>query len=311
MNRPNRDFMQQWQDQIGARQSRPSAPRRIGALSYIFNGPIVNSLIEIKHLCLAVLYDDWSGHQCGPIRLAGFTGGRVPRGVFWGGAERNLFYKDVSLPPSQDGKGMRLNPDCSGLLPLGLQLDRLIERRRRQRYCAIRRRLKLPRLWAAFNPENAGSIFPDGPELAATFSRSGQSAEPVLESERRTHVGLTLFPLVWVSHHWQQTVAVFADLHGFPKRQVFRIPRVPEDLQGQNGAAQFDFSVNRFDLASGLAKPARDRAAAGILQAEGSSTSAQTRPDRGGATDRYEACEVVADFTATSDDCRTGQPLIA
>jgi hypothetical protein len=304
MNRPNCDFMQQWQYQIGARRSRPSAPRKIGALSYIFNGPILNSLIKVEHLCLAVLYDDRSGHQCGPIRLAGFTGGRVPRGVFWGGVERNLFYKDLSLPPSQNGNGRRLNPDCSGLLPLGLQLDRLIERRRRQRYCAIRRLLKLPRLWAAFNPENAGSIFPDGPELAATVSRSGQSADSVLEADRRTHMGLTLLPLVLVSHHWQQTVAVFADLDGFPKRQVFRIPRVPEDFQGQSGPAQFDFSANRFDVASGLAFPARDHSAAGILPPEGGSTGTYARPNRGVAAGRKEPREVAADFASTSDDCQ-------
>jgi hypothetical protein len=79
------------------------------------------------------------------------------------------------------------------------------------------------------------------------------------------HMGLTLLPLVLVSHHWQQTVAVFADLDGFPKRQVFRIQRVPEDLQGQSGPAQFDFFANRFDSASGLANPERDHGAAGVL----------------------------------------------
>ena len=254
MNQRNRGSLeQQWQIQIGARRFRAAAPRGIGALSYMLHGPILNSLIKVEHLCLAVLYDDRSGHQCGPIRLAGFSGGRVPWGVSWGGAERNLFHKDLSLPPAHGGSGQQLNLSRAGLLQLGLQLDLLIKRRRRQRCSAVRRQPKLPKLWAAFCPEDAGSVFPDGPELAATVKRSGQSAESLLEANRRTCIGLTLFPLVWVSHHWQQAVAVFADLNRFPKRQVFLIGRLPEDLRGHTGTAQFDFSASRFDTTSGHA----------------------------------------------------------
>jgi len=63
---------------------------------------------------------------------------------------------------------------------------------------------------------------------------------------RRDYQGLTLFPLAWVSHHWQQAVAVFADLERFPRRQVFRLGQLPDDLVGYQDATEYDFYGNKF-----------------------------------------------------------------
>jgi hypothetical protein len=63
----------------------------------------------------------------------------------------------------------------------------------------------------------------------------------LLEHLRRDHLGLVLHPLAWVSHHWQQAVAVFADLEQFPRRQVFHLRQPSDDLVGFQNAAEFDF----------------------------------------------------------------------
>ena len=68
---------------------------------------------------------------------------------------------------------------------------------------------------------------------------------------RRDYQSLTIFPLPWVSHLWQQAAAIFADLTHFPLRQVFRLHE-RDDLAGFQDAAEFDFldrsGVKRSDL---------------------------------------------------------------
>ena len=61
-----------------------------------------------------------------------------------------------------------------------------------------------------------------------------------------------------MSHHWQQAVAVFADLERFPTRQVFALRTLPGDLVGFQDAAVFDFHNTRFRPASG-SLPSRRR----------------------------------------------------
>jgi hypothetical protein len=52
--------------------------------------------------------------------------------------------------------------------------------------------------------------------------------------------------LAWVSHHWQQAVAVFVDLTRFPKRQVFGLRQLPDDLGGYQDATEYTFHESRF-----------------------------------------------------------------
>jgi hypothetical protein len=66
----------------------------------------------------------------------------------------------------------------------------------------------------------------------------------------REHLGLVLYPLGWVSHCWQQAAAVLADLERFPKRQVFRLRRLPNDLVSYQDAAEFDLFSSRFRTAA-------------------------------------------------------------
>jgi hypothetical protein len=207
---------------------------------------VIEGLIEPEKLTIVILYDEpiRPGHYT--LRLAGFSGARVPWGVKWGGAEQCRFLKNLLLQPVPNGPGLRLSTASTDLLRLGLQLDRDLERHVRRPWLPVRQQLRLPCLWAGFKPANVPGINGDGPELEAYSRRTGKAAWRLVEAIRREYFGLSLYPLPWVSHHWQQAVAVFADLERFPKRQVFSLRHPPGDLVGFQGAAEFDFVQSRF-----------------------------------------------------------------
>lgn len=50
----------------------------------------------------------------------------------------------------------------------------------------------------------------------------------------------------WVTHQLDLAIAVLAELSQFPRRQVFRLDRFPNDLVGYRGASSFDFYHNRY-----------------------------------------------------------------
>jgi len=145
-----------------------------------------------------------------------------------------------------NGPGLRLNSASTDLLRLGLQLDRDLERHVRRSSLPMRQQPRLPCLWAGFKPADAANITGDGPELEAYSRRTGKSPWRLMEQIRREYFGLSLHPFPWVSHHWRQAVAVFADLERFPQRQVFSLRCPADDLVGFQEAAAFDFLRNRF-----------------------------------------------------------------
>jgi hypothetical protein len=189
-----------------------------------------------------ILYDEplRSGHCA--LRLAGFSGSRIPWGVRFGGPENFLFAKDLRLQPVPGGRGYRLDLADERLLTLGLGLERELDRC--DRFCPQRvlGQVQLPKLWAAFEPADAANITGDGPELEAYAAKTGRSPRRLLRQLRRDHLGLVLHPLAWVSHLWEKAVGVFADLEQFPRRQVFRLREPADDLVGFHGALEFDFN---------------------------------------------------------------------
>jgi len=170
--------------------------------------------------------------------LAGYSGSRVPWGVRFGGPEQCRFFKDLRLQPVLGGTGYRLDLADERLLTLALDMEQTLARSARHRH--VRKQVRLPKLWAAFHPADAANITGDGPELAAYAQRTGKSRQYLLRHLRRDHLGMVCFPFTWVSHHWQQAVAVFADLNRFPQRQVFRLQQVHGDLVGFQDAIEFD-----------------------------------------------------------------------
>ena len=237
--------IRQWRRMIG-RHPTDAPPRPMAGLGYLASGPVLDGLIEIEKLLLVVLYDEPTDVGRCPLRLAGFSGAAVPWGARWGGPEQSKFVKDLGLQPVPHARGRRIDVTDSELLELGLQLQRQLERHAHCRWLPVRQQVQLPRLWAGFRRSDVPKITADGPELAAVCRRRRKSARRLLDATRRTHVGLVLYPLPWVSHHWQQAALLFADLRSFPKRQVFSVGHLPGDLQGYQGAVEFDFFNSRF-----------------------------------------------------------------
>jgi hypothetical protein len=209
-------------------------------MGYMLDGPVKDDLVEIENLTLVALYHDPIRPGQHALRLAGYTGSRIPWGVRLGGPENCQFFKDLRLQPVPGARGYRLDIADEEVLTLGLALERELDRC--ARYCPgqIRQHVQLPKLWAAFRPEDARGIIGDGPELDQYAARTGRSPRRLLERLCRDHLGMALYPLAWVSHRWEATVAILADLEQFPRRQVFRLRNVPDDLAGFHGAAEYD-----------------------------------------------------------------------
>ena len=154
---------------------------------------MIEGLIELERLTIVILYDEpiRPGHHT--LRLAGFSGVRVPWGVKGGGAERCRFLKNLLLQPVPNGPGLRLNTASTALLRLGLQLDRDLERHVRRPWLPVRQQPRLPCLWAGFKPADAAAITGDGPELEAYSRHTGKSANNrLLQGIRREYIGLSL-----------------------------------------------------------------------------------------------------------------------
>ncbi len=239
--------LDEWRQRLGGRRRR-TQPRPLAAMGFLADGPVVDDLIEVENLTIVLLYDEpIRPGQCA-LRLAGYSGSRIPWGVRFGGPDRCRFVKDLALQPVLGGQGYRLDLANDELLMQALALNRQLNRH--ARFCEqVRERPFLPKLWAGFHRKDAAGITgPESaahsPELAAYASRVGRTPASLLERLCCDHQGLTLFPLAWVSHRWHQAASVFADLRHFPERQVFHL-RQRDDLAGFHDAAEFDLH-NRF-----------------------------------------------------------------
>jgi hypothetical protein len=233
--------LDQWRKRLGGRRYHRTEPRPLAALGYLANGPVIDGLIEVEKLHIILLYDAQlrPGHCA--LRLAGYSGSRVPWGVRFGGPENCRFFKDLRLQPVPGGRGYRLDLCDEVLLTLGLRLERDLDRYARYRQQQVREQVQLPKLWAAFQSADAANITGDGPELEAYARRTGKSSKCLLKQLRRDRLGMAVFPLAWTSHHWEKAITVFADLDRFPRRQVFRLRQLPDDLVGFQGAAEYNF----------------------------------------------------------------------
>lgn len=234
-----------WQRQIGQRGDlRHRRIERLAALGYLAGGPVCQGFIALQHLVLVVLH---AAPRQGALALAGFSAQPVEWGVAWGGPTRNVFLKDLGLEPAEGAHGRRLDLSRSRLVELALQLERDLRRAGRSRHLPLRRKVTLPRLWAGLRNVDARSIEGDGPELAEACRSTGKTPQELLREAGRSHRGLRLLPLDWVSHRWQDFVEVFAEIGRFPRRQVFRMRDADQDLAGYRGASHFNFFESRFE----------------------------------------------------------------
>lgn len=237
--------LERWRSFFGVGATCPRAPRRVAGLGYVVHGPAPDGLVEVEKVVLAVLYDERLRNHTA-LRLAGFSGCRVPWGVQWGGPAECCFFKDLRLQPIPGARGLRLDTNSVDLLRLGLELEEHIRQTCQDGLRSSQGHPQLPNLWAGFRPSEVKTISGQGPELTQYCRKTGQSAGSLMARLRREYFGLALYPLAWVSHHWRRFAAVFADLDGFPAYQVFPLRRFPDDLVGFQGAAEYDFFHSRF-----------------------------------------------------------------
>ena len=176
---------------------------------------------------MVILHDEQPRPGHFALRLAGYSGRRVPWGVRFGGPDQCRFCKDLSLQPVSGARGYRLDLASEELLRLGLQLERELDRHARYRQRQLREQICLPKLWAAFEPADAASITGDGPELAAYAARTGGHPQCLLEHLRRDHSGLVLQPFPWVSHHWQRAGRCSPIWRGSPQGRYFTCNTCP------------------------------------------------------------------------------------
>ncbi len=255
---PESTPLDQWRERFGGRRRRAQA-RTIAALGYLTDCPAIDGLVPIEKLTLVLLYDEPIRlGQCA-LRLVGYRAAPVAWGVRFGGRNACRFVKDLMLQPVPGGDGYRIDLADEELLALGLLLERDMDRCVRF-HKPVRECPNLPKLWAAFSPESASGVTGDGPELHAYAARVGADPAELFERFRRQHHGMTLLPLPWASHRWQDARAIFADLHRYPKRQVFRL-HGRDDLAGFQAAAEFDF-LDRSGVRSFGRRPRRAALAA-------------------------------------------------
>ena len=230
-----------WRRRFGGQQRRIDHPRRAAALGYMAHGPVENGLIEVGKLTLVILYACQVRPGQHALRLAGFSGKPVPWGVRWGGPDQCRFVKDLLLQPVPGGPGLRLDVADAELLTLALQLHGELDRA--VRYGRVREQVQLPKLWAGFDPADRGQHHRRRPGTGGLQpAQPADRPQDLLNRLRLDHSGLVLYPLAWTSHVWDKAVTVFADLDRFPRRQVFRLEKLPDDLAGFQDAAEFDFS---------------------------------------------------------------------
>jgi len=242
-----------WWRQMGQAARREALPRPGAALGFLSHGPAPHGLIEVHNVILVVLYDELHDDGRLTINVAGFSGIPVPWGIQWGGAQQNLFLKNLLLRPRPAARGRCLNAARPQLLGLALQLDQGLDRfcRDPQRHAGVP--WVTPPLWAGLRPQQAAELTLDGPELVAAAEQSGLSPQTLLQQSQLPYEGLVLTPLEWVSHHWRQLAAIFADLQAVQPMQAFPLHEPEADLQGFRGAMQFDFFHTRFGATADVA----------------------------------------------------------
>lgn len=246
-SQPRRDSrLREWDHRFG-RHSQFREPRPWAALACQPRGPVRDHLIEVTHVRFVVLYDEAPGQERSALRLAAYGGGAVPWGVRWGGAAAFRFRKDLRLRPAMRARGQRIDLSAAWLLGLGLALEQQLVRASARPPSCPESRVSLPRLWAGFAPADVPTLYGDGPELHGLIHGMGLTARELMHRSRHAHCGLELFPLDWVSHHWEKAVGHFADLRGFPRVQVVACTNPQEDLRGFRAACEFDFAADLSD----------------------------------------------------------------
>lgn len=112
-----------WRQRFGGQRRNRARPRPVAALGYLVHGPVIENLVEIENLVLVVLYDEPQPDGRLALRLAGFSGARMPWGIAWGGPQQSKFFKDLLLRPVSGARGLRLDASRARLPQLAMKTE--------------------------------------------------------------------------------------------------------------------------------------------------------------------------------------------
>jgi hypothetical protein len=235
-----------WWQQVDCNKVQHGS-RGSAALTVRVEGCQSDRLVRLNRLTLFTVYDEVASDRNLVVRFGAFRPRRIPNGIEWAGRDSAILFKDLSLRPCWGAKGQRLDLRDTSLLRIAWGLNRSIEHATQGRPMPRLRRLRLPSVLAAFLPGAVGSLQGRGPEFEAICKRFGMAPARMFRLFQRRHQGFTLCPLDWLDEEQlQRAKAFFADLDGYPRKQLFRVHRFPDQLQGYQGACAFDFYANRF-----------------------------------------------------------------
>ena len=238
-------LMRRWRTQLGSRRRWKKVEgvdqrRPFAAMGWLTYGQQPSDLIEIDKVLLVIVHEEDIGNRYA-MRMVGYEATRVEHGVMWGGAENCRLYKDLTLQPMRVGSGLRLDTANLELFQMGMQLQSMLHRVCNYTPRAAHRLPQFPRLWAGYRSDAAAELKGEGPELAALSERFDLTPDMMFRKFQRSHEGLALFPLDWVSGQLASAVAVFAEMNSLPRRHVFRARALPDALLGYKGATAWDF----------------------------------------------------------------------
>lgn len=236
----HRDLWHQWRRQFSMVSRRGRPPRECAALTFLFNTPRRNGLVEFHQLTAVIVYDRQNGLQS-EVVMRSYSGEQVQDGVAWGGSCRCQLERHLNRPPRRDAWGLRFDVGERDLLEASLSMDWRMEIHRRRPNAPRGNQLRLPPMWLGFPLSLEGRLFGKGPEFAAAVEAAEGSEDLLISQTGRIHAGQLLLPLDWIGHHWRQSIAAYADFSAFPRRQIFNLADPAEGLTGYQGASTFDF----------------------------------------------------------------------
>jgi len=115
---------QLWRSQVGVGRRQPDVARPMAVVEYLVSGPRHSNLVKVENLSFLILYDEASRGMFPTIHFAAYRGARVPWGAKWGGAHHCWVFKDLAVPPRDDGRGAQFDSRRPFLLETALRLDR-------------------------------------------------------------------------------------------------------------------------------------------------------------------------------------------
>lgn len=238
-------LMDRWMNQIGDRLEHGFERRPLAIVRWSSRFPTESSLIDIRMVRATVLFDRPATTGPPRIRVATYCCRAIPEGVHIGGAAQLLYDKDLARRPYGGARGSRINAADIPLLRGALLMDARISASSGTT-TPFSKRLRLPKIWAAFEPAVADRVRGSGPELFGLCHSRGQSSAELLKRFRRSHNGLVLFPHEWVSDFWRQARTILADFTGVPRVQILDCARGFDELCGYRSACEFDLLGSRF-----------------------------------------------------------------